>query len=153
MSLSVLYWLLILVTYVAGVGTWPIVQQVRQPHRGTRIRDEADAGRPAPVAAAEPAVSARTIHHDYDTMDVLAAGWAAREDHGLRALRPCGAAPAGINAPAEWRCVKPVGHLYLHETGTGGAWDDGTFEPTGVDEPGWRSGPSGGNTGTWQPQP
>lgn len=162
MSLSVLYWSLIVVTYLAGVGTPGIIQWFRQPHPGTRAKDETEAGRPAPVAAAEPAPP-RTVHHDYDTMDVLSAGWAAHEDHGLRALRPCGAAPGGVSAPTDWRCVKPAGHLYLHETGTGGSWGDNTFEhppvpapewPAGTDgSAGWRSGPAGGEAGTWQPQP
>jgi hypothetical protein len=157
-SLSVLYWSLIVVTYLAGVGTPGIIQWFRQPHPGTRVRAEAEAGRPAPVAAAEPAPP-RTVHHDYDTMDVLAAGWAAREDHGLHALRACGAAPGGTSAPADWRCVKPAGHLYLHETGTGGSWDDNTFEPPGPpwpasndDSAGWVSGSTGGAAGTWQPR-
>ncbi len=168
MSFSVLYWLVVLMTYLAGAGTMAVIWWFRQPHPGTRARDEAEAVRPAPVAAAEPEpepAPPRTLRHSYDTMDVLEAGWAARDtSDALRgSIKVCGAAPGGINAPPDWRCVKPAGHLYLHETAAGGSWGDNTFEPPvpapswpadNDDSAGWVSGPAGGgNTGTWQPQP
>jgi len=128
--LSVVYVLLTMMAFAAGTGTLAVVLLLRPP-RGTRANDQARLRRPAPAAAAEPTEPPRTVHHGFDTMDVLAAGWeAAQEQLGAGfTMRACNAAPAGASAPAEWRCVKPAGHLYLHETATGGAWGDSTFEP------------------------
>jgi hypothetical protein len=53
------------------------------------------------------------------------AAWRDRRSMARRGL--CGAAPRGVNAPRWWRCAKPTGHPYLHETETGGAWGDNTF--------------------------
>jgi len=153
MNPDVLFWGCLVLAFLAGVGVIPTIGlfRYREPVFLPRKPEPAEPPLSEEGPKREPRHAAPvTSHHGYDTMDVLAAGWQAAQEHQEQlgagfTMRACGAMPAGTNEAAGWRCVKPAGHPYLHETATGGAWGDNTFgqDPSML----------GGEDGTWTPDP
>ncbi len=149
MNPDVLLWGCLVLAYLAGVGTIPTIGLFRYREPVSLFPPyKPEPAEPAPAPSdespkREPRHAAPiTSHHGYDTMDVLAAGWEAAQEHHDQmpsvgfTMRVCGAIPSGTNEAAGWRCVKPAGHPYMHETAEGAAWA-----------------PVGGADGTWTPDP